>query len=327
MTDPPVSFTLHELPHASEPRPRPVRLDSPPRRARVDGGRVDRDVRHRNQPSGDGAVPVREADGRRVDRARLYRRVIFIDFCRKPRLAFAYIAGALLLIGSLYSALRSAAHAMVRSGAVSAHRSREVLLVVALSSYLVRSAQNAPVGRHRGEGGGAGYVDSSSSVADFRSAVSLSLFGRRWSHSPASRGVRCVIAIAAVSPCALHGYSSSGLPEGSVHRILRPSRDTRGAAYNVAQARIAIRSGGWFGKDRRRIAVSSLCRPRRISRSHDRRGARRVGILFILRCFGVLFQRFASIAVMRRTTSPFAIRGAWRRLPHYAIVNAARISA
>ncbi len=99
--------------------------------------------------------------------------------------------------------------------------------------------------------------------------------------------------------------------------FLDPSLDPRGAGYNVAQAQIAIGSGGWFGKG---IGEGSQARLRFLPEAAtdftfavvgEELGF--VGILFVLGLFGLLLFRmyvgardaeddFASILVVGMTT-------------------------
>jgi len=106
-----------------------------------------------------------------------------------------------------------------------------------------------------------------------------------------------------------------------------PSHDARGAGYNVTQARIAIGSGGLFGKG---IGEGSQSRLRFLPEAAtdftfavvgEELGF--VGVLFVLGCFAVLFRRFTTVA--RNAEDDFAallIVGASAFLLIHVTVNA-----
>jgi rod shape determining protein RodA len=90
--------------------------------------------------------------------------------------------------------------------------------------------------------------------------------------------------------------------------FLHPSHDPYGASYNVAQARIAIGSGGWFGKG---IGEGSQARLRFLPESStdfmfavlgEELGF--VGLAVVLSLFGFLLFRYVRIAM--ETEDPFA---------------------
>ena len=82
--------------------------------------------------------------------------------------------------------------------------------------------------------------------------------------------------------------------------FLNPSKDPLGASYNVAQAKIAIGSGGWFGKGLGQGTQSQLnFLPEKHSdfifaATGEEWGF--AGILFVLGAFGVLFYRLIRLS-------------------------------
>jgi len=228
----------------------------------------------------------------------------------------AYVGGALLLIGVLvFGVTIRGTRGWFAIGGLSFQpvEVAKILLVVALSSYLVRFAHKTlPWVAIAGSAvATAGYVGLVLLQPDFGSAIVIVII---WAAMVAFAGISwralCVVGLAAaVAACLAWVFVFQDYQKDRFAAFFDPSRDTRGAAYNVAQARIAIGSGGWFGKG---IGEGSQSRLRFLPEAAtdftfavigEELGF--VGILFILGCFGVLFQRFASIA--RHAEDDFAV--------------------
>lgn len=101
----------------------------------------------------------------------------------------------------------------------------------------------------------------------------------------------------------LHGYQAK-----RVMIFLDPSADPRGAGYHITQSKIAIGSGGWFGKGFLHGTQSHLdYLPERHTDFVFATMAEEWGIvggLFILACFGVILWWGMGVALRART--PFA---------------------
>jgi rod shape determining protein RodA len=241
----------------------------------------------------------------------------FIDYRQLRGLGIlAYAGGALLLIAVLvFGQTIRGTRGWFALGGLSFQpvEVAKVLLVIALASYLVRFAHKrlpwiAIAGSALATAGYAGLVLLQ---PDFGSAVVIVLI---WAAMVAFAGLswRTLLAIgltAAVAACALWLFVFQDYQKDRFVAFFDPSRDARGAAYNVTQARIAIGSGGWFGKG---IGEGSQSRLRFLPEAAtdftfavigEELGF--VGIVFVLGCFGVLFQRFAAVA--RHAEDDFAV--------------------
>jgi rod shape determining protein RodA len=228
----------------------------------------------------------------------------------------AYAGGAILLIGVLlFGETIRGTRGWFAVGGLSFQpvEVAKILLMVALASYLVRFAHKklswvAIAGSALAT---AGYVGLVLLQPDFGSAVVIVLL---WAAMVVFAGIswRSLLAIvlgSAVVACLAWFFVFQPYQKDRFMAFFNPAHDTRGAAYNVTQARIAIGSGGWFGKG---IGEGSQSRLRFLPEAAtdftfavigEELGF--VGVVFILGCFGVLFQRFAAIA--HRAEDDFAV--------------------
>lgn len=119
----------------------------------------------------------------------------------------------------------------------------------------------------------------------------------------------------------LHGYQAK-----RVMIFLDPSADPRGAGYHITQSKIAIGSGGWFGKGFLHGTQSHLdYLPERHTDFVFATMAEEWGVaggLFILACFGVILWWGMGVALRARTTfARLAAAGLTTTLFFYVAIN------
>jgi rod shape determining protein RodA len=261
--------------------------------------------------------------------------VFFLDYRQLRGLGIpVYVAGALLLIAVLvFGHTIRGTRGWFEFGGLSFQpvEVAKICLVVALSSYLVRFTHGklpwtALAGSAIAAFGYAGLVLAqpdfgSAAVIIIVWAVLVAFVGIPW------RALATLALLGLVGGFVLWTFLFQPYQKDRFLAFFDPSRDTRGAAYNVTQARIAIGSGGFFGKG---IGEGSQSRLRFLPEAAtdftfavvgEELGF--VGIAFVLGCFAVLFRRFAVIA--RNAEDDFAVLiavGLGALLLIHVIVNA-----
>ncbi len=243
--------------------------------------------------------------------------VFFLDYRQLRGLGIPiYIAGALLLIAVLlFGHTIRGTRGWFEFGGLSFQpvEVAKICLVVALASYLVRYAHGKlPWVAIAGSAIAAlGYAGLVLVQPDFGSAAVIILV---WAAMVAFVGIpwrtlAVLVLVAAAAGFVAWTFLFQPYQKDRFLAFFDPTRDTHGAAYNVAQARIAIGSGGFFGKG---IGEGSQSRLRFLPEAAtdftfavvgEELGF--VGIAFVLGCFIVLFQRFAAIS--RAAEDDFAV--------------------
>jgi len=135
-----------------------------------------------------------------------------------------------------------------------------------------------------------------------------------------SEGIAVLLANVAAGTVALPLWNRLELyQQNRLLVFLDPSIDPRGAGYNLIQSRVAIGSGGWFGKGytqgtQKRLAFLPEQHTDFIfSVVGEELGF--VGVMLVLLLFGVVFWRLVRIAACAAdpfgTLVPFALLGSW----------------
>ncbi len=243
--------------------------------------------------------------------------ILFVDYRQLRGLGIPVYLAGMLLLGSvlIFGKTIRGTRGWFEFGGLSFQpvEVAKICLIVALASYLVRFAHGklpwkAILGSAIATLGYAGLVLIQ---PDFGSAIVMLLV---WASMIAFIGLPWKTYVVFFLGAILIGFVMwtflfQPYQKDRFLAFFNPSKDARGAAYNVTQARIAIGSGGFFGKG---IGEGSQSRLRFLPEAAtdftfavigEELGF--VGIAFVLGCFVVLFQRFSMIA--RHAEDDFAV--------------------
>lgn len=230
--------------------------------------------------------------------------LIFLDYRHLRSYGLMlYLFGALLLLGVLFFGVRiNATQGWFRIGTLSFQpvEIAKVTLAIYLAAFFVRRGR----GRLSWPTFGISFVATAAYAAlvlfqpDFGSAMVLFLiWGIMALFAGLPRYAWIILPLVLLTTAGIvWNFTLQDYQRERIESFLDPERDPRGAGYNAIQARIAIGSGGWFGKG---IGEGSQARLRFLPAAAtdfifavvgEELGL--AGIIFVFFLFGLILVRF-----------------------------------